>query len=106
MPACRLRIAAQELVGDVARLLDQRGIALEVGEAQERHAGSSRAEELARPADRKILPRDLEAVGVLVDHLQALARGVAHRLLEKQDALALGGAAADTAAELMELREA
>ena len=45
-------------------------VALEVGEAQQRHADLARAEELAGTADQQVLARDLEAVGVLVDHLE------------------------------------
>ena len=61
------RIASQQLVRRIARLLDQRNVAFDVGEAQQRHAGLARAEELAGPADQQVLPRDLEAVGRLED---------------------------------------
>ena len=60
----------QQIVRSVARLLDQRDVALEVGEAQQRHARLARAEELARTADQEVLARDLEAVGVLEDDLE------------------------------------
>ena len=57
-PALQMRlrrrgIALQELVRGVARLLDQRDIALEIGEAQQRHARLPRAQELAGPADER-----------------------------------------------------
>ena len=46
------RIRLQQLVGGVARLLDQRDVALEIGKAQQRHARLPRAEEFARAANR------------------------------------------------------
>ncbi len=61
------RILLQQLVGGVARLLDQRDVLLEIGEAQQRHARLPRAQEFAGAADDEVLPRDLEAVVVLVD---------------------------------------
>src|SRR5262249_35331802 len=55
-------LAPEQIFRDVARLFDQRDIALEVGEAQQRHAGLLGTEELAGTADREVLARDLEAV--------------------------------------------
>ena len=76
-----------------------------IGEAQQRHARLARPQELARPPDAQILTRDLEAVVVLVDHLEARLCGFGHRFLEQQDAGALRRAAADPAAKLVQLRE-
>ena len=71
-----------------------------------RHAALARAEEFARTANPQVLPRDLEAVVVLVDHLQPLARRLRQRLLVEQDADARRRAAPDAAAQLVQLREA
>src|SRR6185312_16819074 len=101
----RCRIGPQQPVCRVARLLDQRDVALEVREAQQRHAGLTRTQEFAGAADQQVLPRDLEAVGRLVEHLQALLRRIGQRLLEQQYAGALRGAAPDAPAQLMQLRE-
>src|SRR6185437_4774076 len=48
----RRRIGAQQPVRRVARLLDQRDVALEVREAQRRHTGLTRSQEFAGPADQ------------------------------------------------------
>ena len=78
---------------------------LEVGEAQQRQARLPRAEEFARAADAQVGTRDLEAVGLLEDHLEPRLGGVRQRLLEQQDARALRGAAPDAPAQLMQLRQ-
>ena len=51
---CR-RLFLEQLVRRVARLLDQRDVLFEIGEAQQRHAGLPRAEKLARAADDEVL---------------------------------------------------
>src|SRR6266508_2641517 len=43
-------------------------------------------EKIAGAAQQEILARDLEAVGILEDHAQTLARGLAERILIEQDA--------------------
>src|SRR5512134_3416037 len=106
MLARRSRIPREQLGRRRACLLDQRSIALEVRESQQRCARLPGAEELARTAHHKVAPRDLESVAGLVDHLQPLARGLRKRLLVQQDAEALLRAAADAPAQLMQLREA
>ena len=65
-----------------------------------------RAEEFARTANQQILPRDLEPIAVLVDHLEPRFGHFRHRLLEQQYAHALIGAAPDAAAQLVQLRQA
>src|SRR5690348_11373011 len=84
-----VRAVREELVGDAACGLQQVGIALEVGEAQQRRAALPGAEEFARAAQREVLARDLEAVVALVDDLQTLARHVRERLVVEQDREAL-----------------
>src|SRR5436305_15071071 len=74
VPARRIRRALEEAQRDRARVLDQAGITLEVGEAQERRAGLARAEELAGAADLQVAARDLEAVVGLEHRLQARLR--------------------------------
>src|SRR5690242_13467261 len=69
-------IGLQQRIGRVPGLLDQRDVALQIGESQKRHARLPRAEELARSANDEVLPRDLEAVRRFVDHLEALLRGI------------------------------
>src|SRR5690349_11694141 len=99
-------LAAEDLVRGRARRLDQTDVALRIGEAQQRHARLTRAQEFAGPADQQILPGDLEPVVCAVDHLQTRLRGFRHRLLEEQHAGAFLRAAAHAAAQLMKLREA
>ena len=55
---------------------------------------------------QQIAPGDLEAVGALENDAQALARGVRQGRLEQQHAHAVGGPAADPAAQLVQLRQA
>src|SRR6476659_11215402 len=62
----RRRIGPQQPVRRVARLLDQRDVALEIREAQQRHTGLTRSQEFAGAADQQVLSRDLEAVGRLI----------------------------------------
>ena len=76
------RIFRQQFVGHVARLLDQCNVALEIGEAQQRHTGLTCAEKLARTTNLQILPSDLESVAVLIDDLEPLLCGVGEWLLE------------------------
>ena len=75
-------IFRQQLVSHIARLLDQRNVALEIGEAQQRHTGLPGAEKLAGTTNLQILSSDLESVAVLIDDLESLLRGVGERLLE------------------------
>src|SRR5438477_6985177 len=76
------RLPAQKLVGSASRLLDQLHVALEIGETQQRNPRLPSAEEFARTANQQILPRDLEPIAVLVDHLEPRFGHFRHRLLE------------------------
>src|SRR5262245_22128287 len=89
MRLCGGGILPQKRVGRVAGLLDQRRIALQIREAQQRNTGLLCAEEFTRAANDEILARDLEAVAVLVDDLEARFRGIGKRLLEQKVACAL-----------------
>src|SRR5438477_280883 len=62
MRPCGRGLPLQEIVGVVARLLDQRDVMLEIREAQERRARLPRPQEFAWPAYDEILAGDLEAV--------------------------------------------
>src|SRR5436190_17859279 len=84
---------------------DKLAVALEVGEAQQRLAALPLAEVLAGPAQLEIALRDLEAVGAFEDHLQSRSRRLGQRLAVQHDARAIARAAADTAAQLVELCE-
>ena len=57
------------------------------------------------PRSCKIVARDLEAVDLLVDDLQPLARHPRERCLVEQDAHAGTGPASDAPAQLMQLRK-
>src|SRR5688572_20803730 len=102
----RRGVLAQQRLRGVARGLEQIGVGAEIGESQHRHAALPRAEELAGAAHTKIVPRDFEAVAVLVDDLQPLARRGRERILVEQYARAFARPAADSAAKLVELRKA
>ena len=65
----------------------------------------ARSQKLARPADQQVLPRDLESVGVLEDHLEPQFGDFAHRLFEQQQTRGLGRTPPDAAAQLMQLRK-
>src|SRR6266536_6145304 len=87
-------LAPEQLFRRGARRFDQPQVALEIGKAEQRNARLPRAEKLTGTADHEVLPRDLEAVVVLVDHLEPRLGRLRHRLLEEQDAHTLRGAAA------------
>src|SRR3970040_1365519 len=88
--------------GGLARRKDQVGVALEVGEAQQRHAALALAEVLAGTAQGEVALRDLEAVAAFVDHLEAAARGGPERRRVERDAYAVARATPDPAAQLGE----
>ena len=107
MCRCRCRgILVQQALGGLACGDDERLVVHRVGEAQQRRARLSRAEELARPADREVAARDLEAIVGLEHRLQARLRGVGERRAVEQHADARAAAAADAAAQLVQLRQA
>src|SRR2546423_15451181 len=105
MRARRLGIASDQLGGRLACSAHEILVALDVGKAQQRHAALALAEILAGAAQQKVAMRDLEAIRALVDHLQAFAGAARERSAEEQDARAVARAAADAAAQLVQLRE-
>src|SRR2546429_8140814 len=106
MRARRLGIAADQLAGRLACGAHEILVALNVGKAQQRHAALALAEILAGAAQPQVAARDLEAVRALVDRLQAFASALRERAGVEQDACAVARAAADAAAQLVQLREA
>ena len=87
----------------ITRHFDQVGIHLQVGVAQQRHATLPGADKLAGAADMQVLAGDLEAVGVLENDLQPLAGDVAQRPGIDQHTTRFVLAAADPAAQLVQL---
>src|SRR5690606_10483952 len=90
------RIVREQVLGQLARRLDQFGIAVEVGIAQQRHAALARTNELARAADLEVLARDREAVGVLEDDLEPRTPGLRPGLGGDQDGCGFRRAAPPT----------
>src|SRR5205809_4961440 len=95
----RGRMALEHLARRLHRLRDERAVALEVGEAQQRCAALPLAQILAGPAQLEIALRDLEAISAFIDDLQPVARGLRQRFAEKQDAHTLVRATADAPAQ-------
>src|SRR3954466_15248142 len=93
----RGRVGLDQLRGSTACRLDQRAVAAEVGEAEQRVAALPLADVFARAAQLEVVTRDLESIAVLVDHLEPRARGMRKACAEEQDADALARAAADAA---------
>jgi len=94
----------QQRLGRLARRNQQRLVLVQVREAQQRRAALRLAQDLARTAQGQVLARDLEAVRVLVHHLEARARGLGQRAGVEQDADTVQAAATDAAAQLVQLR--
>src|SRR6478672_6874933 len=90
--------------GFAAGGFEQLAVANQIDHPERRHAGLTRAEEVARSTQPQIAFRDLEPVGRLGHRLQPLARVVGQRL-EQQKAERLVPIAADPAAQLVELRQ-
>src|SRR5207244_970394 len=90
--------------GFLAGALDEAD-AREVGDLELGNAALTSAEIVAWAADAKVRLGELEAIVRVLEDLEALARGVGG-ILREEEAEALVGAAADTAAELMQLGEA
>ncbi len=101
-------VLGDELGGELAGLLEQRAVGAEAGEAEVAEAGLPRSEELALAAEVEVALGELEAVRGLDERLEARLGGVGQLELRARDqqAVRLLGAAADAAAELVELREA
>src|SRR5918911_586752 len=98
-------MALQHFARRLDCLLDQVAVTLDIGEAQERLAALPLAEVLTGPAQLEVAARNVEAVGAFVDHFQPRARRLGERLAIQQYADALTRAAADAAAQLVQLRE-
>ena len=79
---------------------------LEPRDAEAGHAALARAEHVAFAAQPQILLGDAEAVLGLAQDREPRLGGFAERRLVEQQAGRMPGAAADAAAQLMELREA
>ena len=79
---------------------------LDAGDAEAGHAALPRAEHVAFAAQSQILLGDAEAVIGLAQDRKPRFRRLAERRLVEQEAGRALGAAADAAAQLMELREA
>ena len=79
---------------------------LEAGEAEAGRARLARAEHVALAAQAQILLGDAEAVLGLAQDFDPRWRRLAERPLVEQQAARAAGAAADPAAQLMQLREA
>src|SRR6266702_6626225 len=105
VPLGRLGTLGEERFGDRARRFDQVGVVVEIGKAQERRPALPGAEIFPGAAQQEILARDDKAVRVFENHAQALACGLAERILIEQDAHRFGRAAPDASTQLMELRE-
>src|SRR6185369_679000 len=89
----RRRVGLDQLGGRAARRLDERAVAAEIGEAEQRVAALALAEVFAGAPQLEVVPRDLEPVAVLADHLQARARRIRQALPEEECADAVARAA-------------
>src|SRR5690348_14093346 len=93
--ACGGGVTLDHLLGRRDRHPHEITIALDVGEAQQGFAALALAEILAGPSLLEILLRDHESIGVLVDDLEAIARGFGERFAVEQDADTFARAATD-----------
>ena len=89
----------------VARLFQQRHVALEIGEAQHRQAALAAAEKFTGAAQQQILACDFEAVGQFENHLEPCAGEFRQGRLVQQHAHRFAAAAPDAPAQLMQLRQ-
>src|SRR5262245_8442317 len=99
------RIARQYQRGVVARRADQLAVRLDAGDAEARHTGLPRAENVAFPAQLEILLGDAKAVFCLAYDVEPGLGGFAQRSLVEEQAGRVLAAASDPPAQLMELRE-
>ena len=102
----QLGIALDDQAGVVARRLQQLAVGREVGQPHVGQAALPGAQQLAGAAQAQILLGDAEAVLGLAHDGEPRLGGLAERLGVEQQAGRLGGAAADAAAQLVELGEA
>src|SRR6185369_12944340 len=80
----RVRIMLQQPFGGGTRGGDEHLVVQRIGEAEQRRAGLSCAEELPRTADREVAASDLEAVVGLEHRLESRLRGVGERRAVEQ----------------------
>src|SRR5215813_9547191 len=99
-------IAAEHQGGVVAGGLQELAVGLDAGDAEARHAALAGAEHVAFAAQAQVLLGDAEAVLGLAHDGEARFRGLAERRAVEQEAGRVLGAAADPAAQLVELRQA
>src|SRR5678815_2088754 len=102
----RRRVGLDQLGRSAARRLDERAVAAEIGEAEQRVPALPLADIFAGPPQLEIVARDLESIAVLADHLQPRARGVRQVFPEEEDADAVARPAPDAPAQLVQLGKA
>src|SRR5438445_11634722 len=105
MRARRLGSGSDQRGGRLACGAHEVPVVLDVRKAQQRHTALALAEILAGAAQQQVAARDFEAIRILKNHLQAFAGVARERSAEEQDARAVARAAADAAAQLVQLRE-
>src|SRR5688572_21017868 len=84
----RGRVLLEQALRGLRRLRDQLPVLVEAREAQQRVAALALAEQVSLAAQAQVELRQLEAVVVLIDRLEARPRGLRELLAEQQDALA------------------
>src|SRR5262249_14235781 len=104
--AGELRIAVEDQRGVVARGLQELAVRLDAGDAEAGHAALPGAEHVAFAAQAQVLLGDAKAILGLAHDGEPRLRGLAERRAEEQQAGRAFGAAADAAAQLVELGEA
>src|SRR6185312_2385024 len=100
-------VLAGEPAGEIACALEQVAVGAQAREAEVAEPRLAGAEQLPLAAQLEVAFGELEAVGRLDERLQPRLRGVGQLVLRPRDeqAVRLLRAAADPAAQLMELRE-
>ena len=81
----RRGLAAQQLVGSVARRLDQSRVALQIGEAEQRHAGLPRPQEFAGAAEQQVTARVYAQPGEALEITPGLVQD--YRIFRSEDAI-------------------
>ena len=92
--------------GEAFGFREQVAVARQAGNAEAGLAGLPCAEQFARAADGEVFFGDAEAVGGFAHDAQAALCGLAQRRLVHQQAVGLGAAPANAAAQLVQLRQA
>src|SRR5688572_14470693 len=106
VPPGAARVFLDEALRGLRRLDDQLGVLVEPREAQQRVAALALAQQVPLAAQSQVELGELESVVVLVDRPEARPGRLGEPLAEQQDAFARARAAADAAAQLVQLREA